>query len=299
MIEQRAATPEETSINRLSTMLHTLFNEPDVPAVVAQLLPALMAHTGARRVVLLLEIVGQWWAAASAADAASAPLLAPLEAGEWPDMPITLVAAVLQTRQDIVLNPLADDTALAHDAYLLARQPAALLCLPLQQQQALLGILYLERAPTDGSFAPEQQDTALLLAQQAARAIGYALHTQHLESLLQEYHTLLAQTRSVLSAEIAERRQAERTAQAVLEINQAHVIEMKGLKQIAETLNQAIAPDGALQAGLETVVRLLQARFGWLWLVSESGALHLAAAHQTPPVLGLESDPARQWLACD
>jgi diguanylate cyclase (GGDEF)-like protein len=258
-----------------------------------------MAHTGARRGVLLLEIAGQWWAADSTAEAACPPQPVPLEDGKWPDMPLTLVDAVLQTRQDMVLSPLAADTRFAHDAYLLARQPAALLCLPLLQQETLLGLLYLERGPTDGSFAPEQQEAAELLAHQAALVIGQARHTQHLEGLLHEYRAALAQSRSTLAAEVAERKKAEQTAQAVLEINQAHVIEMKGIKQIAETLNQAIAPDDALQAGLQAAVRLMQARFGWLWLVSESGALHLAAAYQTPPDLGLQSDPTRQWVACD
>jgi diguanylate cyclase (GGDEF)-like protein len=60
--------------------------------------------------------------------------------------------------------------------------------------------------------------------------------------------------------------------------------ELEQLKHFAETLNQAVSPDKALQASLDMLADLVDARAGWLWMVADSGEPTLIATYNLAAV---------------
>jgi diguanylate cyclase (GGDEF)-like protein len=74
--------------------------------------------------------------------------------------------------------------------------------------------------------------------------------------------------------------------------------ELMLLKELAETLNQTLPPEHALQAGLELVARQVGATSGWLLTLTRDKMADLSAAYNLPPVLEQASSGQRTWALC-
>ena len=98
-----------------------------------------------------------------------------------PDQPVTttalpeaLVRTVLRTREAVILDDAAVESAFAADPYIRQRQGRSILCLPLINQSNLIGVLYLENNLAPRVFAPARIAVLKLLASQAAIALENA-----------------------------------------------------------------------------------------------------------------------------
>ncbi len=120
-----------------------------------------------------------------------------------------------------------------------------------------------------------------------------------LEQTIAERTEELARTNEALQAQIAERKRAEETARAALDMTRAHAAELQGLKNIAEALNRAVSPLDALYTGLEVVSRLVGSPIGWLWLISDKKLVYLAATYNLPPELALNNHPLDGQPLCE
>jgi len=83
-------------------------------------------------------------------------------------LPESVLHYVLRTRETVVLDDAAAQSAFAADPYILQRQARSVLCLPLLNQAKLIGVLYLENNLAPDVFAPARTAVLKLLAAQAA-----------------------------------------------------------------------------------------------------------------------------------
>ncbi|MGJ7509666.1 AAA family ATPase [Variovorax sp. GT1P44] len=89
-------------------------------------------------------------------------------------LPISIVYHVLHTNSPIVLQDAARAGRFARDAYLLARQPQSVLCIPLQRNRKFEGAIYMENSLTAGVFTDDRIELIKLLAAQVSISIENA-----------------------------------------------------------------------------------------------------------------------------
>ena len=87
----------------------------------------------------------------------------------------------MRTRESVILDDAAAQSAFSSDSYLRERGARSVLCLPLIAQGKLTGVLYLENTLTPRVFAPSRSAVLKLLASQAAIALENARLYRDLE----------------------------------------------------------------------------------------------------------------------
>lgn len=147
--------------------------EPDT--LVCTLLENAAVHAGATYTALLLqegdilrvEAVGQ--ARDNGVGIALRPSILPVEA-----VPLSLVLRVMGCGEPMVFDGAEALRRFGEDRYLADVENGSLLCLPLLQRSAVIGVLYLENRLTPGAFDPTRVDVLQLLAAQAAISLSTA-----------------------------------------------------------------------------------------------------------------------------
>lgn len=89
-------------------------------------------------------------------------------------LPISLVYHVLNTDSPVVLHDAAQAGRFSRDAYLLARQPRSVLCIPLLHHGKTEGAIYMENSLTAGVFTEDRIELIRLLAAQVSISIENA-----------------------------------------------------------------------------------------------------------------------------
>jgi len=89
-------------------------------------------------------------------------------------LPESVLNYALRSRESVLLDDAAVQSAFAADPYLRERRARSVLCLPLITQGKLIGVLYLENTLTPRAFAPARSAVLKLLASQAAIALENA-----------------------------------------------------------------------------------------------------------------------------
>jgi signal transduction histidine kinase len=213
-------------------------------------------QAGASRAVLVLVRDGRQRIAARAP--ARVAICGETSQVDATDVPLTLLAAVMQSGRAIVLDHAQLIDRYGDDRYLRQHIPHAAACLPLMTRKELGGLLYLEHAGAPHLFAPELVAALAILADQAAIALDNA----------RRYQLLMAENRQLRQAGDGLRRGQAELARA------ARVTTMGELAaSIAHEVNQPLSAI-ALNAG---------AGLNWLKreppdLVQVRNALELVAA---------------------
>ena len=86
-------------------------------------------------------------------------------------LPEAVLHYVLRTREGVILDDAAAETAFSADPYIRQHGARSILCLPLLNQAKLIGVLYLENNLAPRVFAPARIAVLKLLASQAAVAL--------------------------------------------------------------------------------------------------------------------------------
>ena len=89
-------------------------------------------------------------------------------------LPISIIYHVLHTKTSVVLHDAARPGVFAKDAYLLARKPQSVLCIPLVRQGKFEGAIYMENSLAAGVFTEDRIEVIKLLAAQVSIAIENA-----------------------------------------------------------------------------------------------------------------------------
>lgn len=134
-----------------------------------KMMEIVLQDAGAERGVLLLKENEALYVVAEAEVEAKEKRITvlqsvPLEESEL--LPQSIVNYVDRTAEIIVLDQLARKGMFADDPYIMVRQPASILCLPIIQQNKVAGVFYLENSGTTGCFDTARVETLKLLSAQ-------------------------------------------------------------------------------------------------------------------------------------
>ena len=140
-----------------------------------KLMRTVVENAGAQRGLLVLkgehEVIVEAGGAAVSADQILVSE-APLE--DRSDVSLAIVRYVERTRESVVLGDAANAGQFRSDPYVSRVRPKSILCLPVIEQQKLVGILYLENNLVASAFTPERCKVLELLASQAAISLENA-----------------------------------------------------------------------------------------------------------------------------
>jgi predicted ATPase/DNA-binding CsgD family transcriptional regulator len=148
--------------------------------LLSRLMAAVVAQTGATRVVLLSRpsgAAGFVFEAECAGDGSCAPLDAlPLAGGESDlrPAPVRVLNFTANTAEPLLVTDAAGEEPFAGDPTIRARGVRAVLCLPLRRQQVVIGLLYLENGEQPGAFREEDVPLLTLVATQVLLALENA-----------------------------------------------------------------------------------------------------------------------------
>jgi diguanylate cyclase (GGDEF)-like protein/PAS domain S-box-containing protein len=99
--------------------------------------------------------------------------------------------------------------------------------------------------------------------------------------------------------DISERKRAEKTERAYRDLLEERAEETEILKQVAETLNQVLPPERALEVGLRIVAERFKAAAGWFLILDSSGNNSvLSASYRLPPSLTTLKEQNQPWGVC-
>ncbi|MET0339739.1 MAG: AAA family ATPase [Polyangiales bacterium] len=154
--------------------------------VVRSLMEVAVEHAGAQRGLLLLKAGEdlQIEAEATTHDAVEVEVFS-----STPDraLPESLVRYVARTRETVLLDDGMTLHQFAADAYFASCSPRSVLCLPIEKQTQLTGILYLENNLAPNVFTYTRVEVLKLLASQAAISLENA-SLEEKDALLKEVH---------------------------------------------------------------------------------------------------------------
>jgi predicted ATPase/class 3 adenylate cyclase/GAF domain-containing protein len=105
---------------------------------------------------------------------------------EYHDLPQTVVQYAIRLREPVVLHSSTEDDKFKQDPYIVSTQPKSILCLPIVQQDMILGTIYLENNLTENAFTEDRVTVLKTLAAQIAISIQNSHYLEHMENL---YHS--------------------------------------------------------------------------------------------------------------
>ena len=120
-----------------------------------------------------------------------------------------IVQYVARTREHLVINNATQEGHFTDDPYVIQHQPKSILCMPIEHQNKLTGVLYLENNLTTDTFTPDRLEMLNLLCAQAAISIENARlyaqledHSRTLEQRVEERTRSLKETQDRLITEM-------------------------------------------------------------------------------------------------
>ncbi|MBE9178556.1 AAA family ATPase [Oculatella sp. LEGE 06141] len=149
-------------------------SEIELEQLLSSLMQILIENAGAQTGCLLLENAGEWRidAACELVEGESVRTTQVLQSAPITNrLPESIIQYVIRTHEIVLLNDATREGHFIHDPYIQNHQTQSLLCLPLLNQNKLVGVLYLENQLAAGAFTPDRTQVLNLLSTQAAIAI--------------------------------------------------------------------------------------------------------------------------------
>jgi predicted ATPase/serine phosphatase RsbU (regulator of sigma subunit) len=223
----RGAAPAVTSTTHSSTTdssrgldlvtavraTQALAGELELGSLLERLMRVIVENAGAQRGLLVLNHNGRL-----EVEAAVTVEKADVELGlrEPIENSTRLAASVVQyvsrSKDALVLPDAAADPRFARDPYIALHRPRSLLCLAMQHQGRLVGVLYLENNAATNAFSVERVELLHFIAAQAAVAVENATLYGELRAATAE----LRRANDTLEAQVAERTEELRRTLAEL-----------------------------------------------------------------------------------
>ncbi len=202
--------------------MQTISAEVVFDKLVGNLLKLVAENAGAEKGFLLLDKKAKWLKAHHTAQE-GLQLLSLRDIDQHQDLLATQIAQYsLRTGESVVLDTAYENEQFAADPYISKLRPKSVMCLPLKNQGAVMGLLYLENNLVTGAFKDERSELLTLLSSQLATSLENAYlyenleeriaeRTQQLEEEKQQSERLLL---NILPAEVAQELKAKGSAEA-------------------------------------------------------------------------------------
>lgn len=147
--------------------------EVELDGLLARLMRIVIENAGAESGALVLETdEGPVVHAVEAIDKPPSVLPVALEGSDV--VPISIVNYVRRTASSVVIAHARTDGLHATDPYIVRHQPRSVMCMPVQKQGRLVGVLYLENRRVDAVFTAERARVLQILSAQAAISLENA-----------------------------------------------------------------------------------------------------------------------------
>ncbi|MEM9008826.1 MAG: AAA family ATPase, partial [Cyanobacteria bacterium P01_F01_bin.86] len=150
-----------------------LSEQNQIDELLTQLVQLILQNSGADTLAVVLPDNDDVWHVRAMATPEATHLTTELLA-DCANLPIQLIRYVKNTQEIIVIDDLDTELPII-DAYLQTHQPSSLLCLPIQHQGALKGLLYLQHHSVAGIFSRDRISILNFLCTQAASSLENAL----------------------------------------------------------------------------------------------------------------------------
>jgi predicted ATPase/signal transduction histidine kinase/tRNA A-37 threonylcarbamoyl transferase component Bud32 len=201
------AITSQLDLNSVIKASQTLSREMRLSRLLKTMIQIIIENAGAEQGYLLSEQDGSWIIKTSEVN------------NQAIQVATTIVNYVARTQEAIVLNNAVEEGQFTQDPYIISHQPKSILCVPLINQNKLVGIVYLENNLATGAFTPERVETVQLLGAQAAISLenarlyeNLAEYNRTLETKVEERTQELSQTLEHLKATQQELVQSEKMA---------------------------------------------------------------------------------------
>ncbi|MEH1770882.1 MAG: AAA family ATPase [Nostoc sp.] len=152
-------------------------SEIELDKLLSSLMKILIENAGAQTGSLILENLGKWVIEASSELNEGENVYATQVLQSIPTanhLPESIINYVIRTHESVILNDATREGNFINEPYIQQNQTKSLLCLPLLNQNKLVGVLYLENQLATGAFTPERSQVLHLLSTHAAIAIENA-----------------------------------------------------------------------------------------------------------------------------
>lgn len=219
LVSPSQATPYDTiafaqdeEIRDLQSVIkasRALSEEINLERLIEILLTMLLERAGAQRGVLIRILENTIPEIEARAHTASGGITVQItkDRPTATDLPLSVLAAVIRTGQEIRTGKPEEFSPFSHDPYLVA-SGAAVLCVPMFKQARLVGVLYLENRLMPEVFTAEHSKVVNLLAAHAAVSLETArLYAELLEENIQrrkvEKELIASQTSLMLGEQIS------------------------------------------------------------------------------------------------
>jgi predicted ATPase/class 3 adenylate cyclase len=142
--------------------------------VITEVMRAMAVNAGADKGVLLLKSGDAVLVAAETDTSRAVHVFDDLALEDYEAMPVSVANYVMRSTDRVVIDDAPTDQDFRHDAYVVAREPSSILCVPLFSKGEVSGAVYLENTKVRGAFTPERCATIETLGAQAAVSIENA-----------------------------------------------------------------------------------------------------------------------------
>ncbi|MFN6462929.1 MAG: AAA family ATPase [Nostoc sp. DedVER02] len=154
-----------------------ILSEIELDNLLRSLMKILIENAGAQTGFLILENSGKWVIEASGELNEGENIYATQVLQSIPirnHLPESIINYVIRTHESVILSDATRESNFINEPYIQHYQPQSILCLPLLNQNRLVGVLYLENRLAAGAFTAERTQVLNLLSSQATIAIENA-----------------------------------------------------------------------------------------------------------------------------
>jgi PAS domain S-box-containing protein len=163
------APVEQLDLTAMIEVSQALSSEIVLDKLIEKLMRAAIEHAGAERGLLITPRKEELHIDAEAVTRGQDVIVQLRDnGGTVAQFPESLIRYAMRTRESVLLDDASSQSPFNADPYIVARRARSILCLPLNNQGKLIGILYLENNLTPRVFTPARIAMLKVLASQAA-----------------------------------------------------------------------------------------------------------------------------------
>ncbi|AFY35092.1 ATP-binding sensor histidine kinase [Calothrix sp. PCC 7507] len=214
-----------------------LSGEIELEQLISTLMKVVMENAGASKGALILTKGNNLNLKLTAVSANSTTEFPAINLESSDDVPITLINYVKRTLEILVIDDAKADISLAEDSYIIRKQPKSLLCIPIINQNKMLGIIYLENNLTTGAFTRDRVELLKLLTTQVAISLENAILYKNLAEAnenLEEYNHKLEDKVQERTHELNEKNQHLQQAIEELQRTQTQLIQSEKMSSLGQ-----------------------------------------------------------------
>jgi PAS domain S-box-containing protein len=174
------AAVEQLDLATVVKVLRAVSSDIGLETLIDTLMRVAIEHTGAERGVLIL-MRGSDLRIQAEAITSDSEIVVRLREGPVADLPQSIVQYVERTHESVILDDASVHGPFSTDPYIRQRYARSVLCVPLNNQVKLIGVLYLENNLASRAFTATRVAVLKLLASQAAITLENTLLYRDLE----------------------------------------------------------------------------------------------------------------------